>query len=62
MLQWFVEQLEFTKVKIFEIKMRFDKLKYEKWSKYIFKQPKCVVLGTPKKPKRAKNELTHTKN
>ena len=29
-LQWFIEQLEFTKVMIFEIKMRYiDKLKYE---------------------------------
>ena len=62
MLQWFVEQLEFTKVKIFEIKIDIDKLKYEKWSKYRFKQPKCIVLGTPKSQKSAKNELTHSKN
>ena len=52
MLQLFVEQLEFTKVKIFEIKMRYCKLKYEKWSKCRFKQPKCIVLGTPKKPEK----------
>ena len=45
MLQWFVEQLEFTKIKILEI---IDKLKYAKWSKYRFKQPKFIVLGTPK--------------
>ena len=25
-------------------------IKYEKWSKYRFKQPKCIVLGIPKKP------------
>ena len=33
----------------------------KKWTKYRFKQPKCIVLGTPKEPKRAKNELTHSK-
>ena len=24
----------------------------QKWSKYRFKQPKCIVLGTPKKPEK----------
>ena len=24
----------------------------QKWSKYKFKQPKCIVLGTPKKPEK----------
>ena len=24
----------------------------KKWSKYRFKQPKCIVLGTPKKPEK----------
>ena len=51
MLQWFVEQLEFTKVKIFEIKMRNLYIKYEKWSKYRFKQPKCIVLGKREREK-----------
>ena len=58
MLQWFVDQLEFTKVKIFEIiKWDIEKLKYEKWSKYRFK-PRCIVLGTPKKPEKGQ-ELTY---
>ena len=38
-------------VQIFYKQMDIDKLKYEKLSKYRFKQPKCIVLGTPKKPK-----------
>ena len=46
-LQWFVER-EFKKVK--DMRDYIDKLKYEKLSKYRFKQPKCRVLGTPKKP------------
>ena len=31
------------------LKSDTDKLKYEKWSKYRFKPPKCRVWGTPKK-------------
>ena len=38
------------------LKIDIDKLKYEKWSKYRFKQPKCIVLGPLKSQKRAKNE------
>ena len=34
------------------LKWDIDKLKYEKWSKYRFKQPKCIVLGNPKKPEK----------
>ena len=30
------------------LKWDIDKLKYEKWSKYRFKQPKFIALGTPK--------------
>ena len=34
MLPWFIEELEFTKDKMFEIKIcDIEKLKYEKWSK-----------------------------
>ena len=52
MLQWFVEQVEFTKSRYSRLKWDVDKLKYEKWSKYRFKQPKSIVLGTPKKPEK----------
>ena len=31
----------------------------KKWSKYRFKQPKCIVLGTPKKPEKGQ-ELTYS--
>ena len=34
------------------LKLDIYKLKYEKWSKYRCKQPKCIVLGTPKKPEK----------
>ena len=40
------------------LKRNIDKLKYEKWSKYRFKQPKCIALGTPKKPEKGQ-ELTY---
>ena len=32
------------------LKGDIDKLKYEKWSKYRFKQTKCRAWGTPKNP------------
>ena len=41
------------------LKWDIDKLKYEKWSKYRFKQPKCIVMGTPKKPEKGQ-EWTRT--
>ena len=47
-MQWFVEKID---IDIDHIKI-IDKLKYEKWSKYRFKQPKCIVLGTPKNPEK----------
>ena len=34
------------------LKWDIDKLKYEKWSEYRSKEPKCIVLGTPKKPEK----------
>ena len=34
------------------LKSDTDKLKYEKWSKYRFKPPKCRVWGNPKKPEK----------
>ena len=34
------------------LKWDVDKLKYEKLSKYKFKQPKYIVLGTPKKARK----------
>ena len=44
------------------LKWDIDKHKYEKWSKYRFKKPKCRVWGPLKCPKRAKNEFNHGKN
>ena len=34
------------------LKWDIDKLISEKWSKYRFKQPKFIVLGSPKKPEK----------
>ena len=34
------------------LKWDIDKLKYEKWSKYRFNKPKCIVMGPPKKPEK----------
>ena len=34
-----------------------DKLKYEKQSKYRFKQPKFRVWGTPKKPEKTHKRI-----
>ena len=39
-----------------------NKLKYEKWSKYRFKQPKCRDRGPLKSQKMAKNEFTNGNN
>ena len=45
-----VEQLEIQISGCARLKWDIDKLKYEKWAKYRFKQTKGIVLVTPIKP------------
>ena len=59
-MQWFVER-EFKKVRYARLKRDIEKLKYEKLSKYRFKQPKCIVLGTPKKPEKGQQNIIRKK-